>query len=817
MRFIFISAIICVISVTLYAGSSLRNIKNSSSSSSSSSSSTLNSSDSTSAIDQGTSSSANSSAKVDNSQQQLRDQLLGNMIKNRLEMMHFAQKEFNADLSEKAFALYLERLDYSKQFLLQEDIENLSKYKKTISDSLSSGEFDLLKDGSKIIRQRVNDVSQIVEQLLQAPFDFSKKEVLESDPKKRVFCKNKAELTELWRKILKFNVLNSYLTMLEEAKEEEKNKKTTKTTNATKNTKNTKNTNSPKKIKTITTTPAVVDTTPKTPEAMLKKAVDDTLKNYRRIFLRLQQQDHDDELELFINAITMVFDPHTTYMPPQDKEDFDIEMKGSLEGIGALLQEDGQYIKVVRIIPGSASWKQKELEPEDIILKVGQDDGSTAVDIVNMRINDAVKLIRGPKGSKVKLTIKKSSGEIKIISIVRDVVQIESSYARGILLENAGDGVKYGYIRLPKFYRDFEAQSEGKEGRNCTDDVRNILEKFNKEKVTGVILDLRDNGGGALEDAKLMSGLFIEKGPIVQVRQSKGGKDVLYDSDEEINYKGHVIVLINRLSASASEILAAALQDYERAVIIGGDHTHGKGTVQVFLNLDQGLSRIAKNFLPLGALKVTIQKFYRVNGGSTQYKGVTPDLVLPDKWEAIDTGEKFLDYSLKWDEVRPLSFDKWTMTELNLPKLAQNSRKRVQSNEKFQKLVKIIEIAKKRKDDTQVTLNIDELKSKQEKLKEENKTYKIDKVNDKILVFKENKEKNGRFKKVDFPKEDENAGETSLGSLNKKKKKAYASATKGRNAQDDEDNEWMGALRKDPYIEESLNVMKDLINFNKKK
>ncbi|MBF0297870.1 MAG: carboxy terminal-processing peptidase [Oligoflexia bacterium] len=849
MRFFFISIIICALSLTIYAGSSLRHVKNSSVTNNTSNTSTNSediSSSSTSSSSSSNSSDATTSKtdKTDNSQQQLRDQLLGNMIKNRLEMMHFSQKEFNADLSEKAFALYLERLDYSKQFLLQEDIEYLSKYKKSISDSLSSGEFILMKEGSKILKQRVNEVSQIAETLLKTPFDFNVKEVLENDPKKRSFCKTKAELTDLWRKVLKLTVLNNYLTMLEEAKE--LSKSTSATNTSTNTSTNSARTNTKgkkvdakclhsqsKKCKkqkseaaattetatnkttvataaaTATVAATAADSTPKTPEEMLKKSIENTLKNYRRIFLRLQQQDHDDELEIFFNALTMVFDPHTTYLAPQDKEDFDIQMKGSLEGIGALLQEDGQYIKVVTIIPGSASWRQKELEPEDTILKVGQDDGTAAVDVVNMRINDAVKLIRGPRGSKVKLTVKKSTGEIKVITIVRDVVQIKSSYAKGILLENADDGTKFGYIRLPMFYRDFEAQTEGKEGRNCTDDVRAILEKFNKEKVTGMILDLRDNGGGALEDAKLMSGLFIEKGPIVQTRQSKGGKDVLYDSDDEINYKGQVIVLVNRLSASASEILAAALQDYERAIIIGGDHTHGKGTVQVFLNLDQGLSRIAKNFLPLGALKITIQKFYRIAGSSTQYKGVTPDIILPDRLEAIETGEKFLDYSLKWDEVRPISFDKWTLSELNLAKLTQNSRKRVQSNEKFQKMQKIIEIIKKRKDDTQVNLNIDDLKAKQEKLKEENKIYKIDKVNEKILVFKE---KQGHFKKIDFPKENES--DSDLSSLSNKKKKAI----KGRaNNIDDEDEDWISDLRKDPFIEESLNVLKDLVILNQKK
>lgn len=803
---------------------------------SSSTSTSTNTSSSSSNSSEAASSSTNSTLSI-SSNSKLRDQLLGNIIKNRLEMMHFSQKEINEELSEKAFNLYIDRIDPGKQFLLQEDVNFLSKYKKQINEELVSGDFVLMKESTKLLKQRIGEVSKVVEDLLKAPnpFDFNKKEFLESDPKKRKFSKNKEELTELWRKILKYNVLNSYLTYVEEAKEEEALEKEKDKKDKDQKDKKEKGKEDHKKSSHPNPVKGQVAKDKKssgksnkiskadkgskkenkklTPQEMEKKAIEETLKNYRRAFLRRQQEDHDDDLELFFNSVAMVFDPHTNYMPPQKKEDFDIDMKGTLDGIGALLREDGPYIKVVRIIPGSASWKQKQLGPEDTILKVGQGEKGEAVDVVNMRITDAVKLIRGPRGTKVRLTIKRPTGEVKILTITRDVVQIEESYAKGALLSYKGSPQKYGYIYLPKFYRDFEAQAEGHEGRNCTDDVRALIDKFNKEKVSGIILDLRNNGGGALEDARLMSGLFINKGPVVQVRQSKEGKDVLYNGEEKVYYNGPLVVLINRLSASASEIVAAALQDYGRAVIIGGDHSHGKGTVQLFLNLDQGLQRIAKNILPLGALKITIQKFYRVTGGSTQFKGVIPDIILPDPLEALDSSERYLEYSLRWDEVKPLTFDRWNKS-LPLTKLINNSKKRVLKNDKFIKLQKSTDILKKRKEDTLVALNITDMRTEQDRIREENKQYRVDQADENIEVFKE---QTGKFIKVNFPPEDKN---NDVKNAKKKKKRAgslgsYVEEGDGMDGNENGENDWSDSLRRNPYIDEAIKIMMDLVDSSK--
>jgi len=319
-----------------------------------------------------------------------------------------------------------------------------------------------------------------------------------------------------------------------------------------------------------------------------------------------------------------------------------------------LREEDG-YIKVVSIIPGSASARQGKLEAEDSILEVAQKDGDP-VEITDMRLRDAVRLIRGPKGTEVRLTVKKPDGVKVVISLIRDVVQIEETFVKSVLLD-APAGGKIGYIMIPSFYRDFEGTKNGNKARNCTEDTRKAIEDLKKTGINGLILDLRNNGGGSLVDAVDTAGLFIKSGPIVQVKNSSGAQRILNDEDSEIVYDGPLVVLVNQFSASASEIVAAALQDYGRAVIIGGRHTHGKGTVQTLVDMNENIPTLhLRSYDDLGALKVTIQKFYRVTGGSTQYKGVESDIVLPSLFQYLKSGEQYIDYSLPWDQVDPVPF-----------------------------------------------------------------------------------------------------------------------------------------------------------------
>ncbi|MEI8348455.1 MAG: carboxy terminal-processing peptidase, partial [Pseudomonadota bacterium] len=460
-----------------------------------------------------------------------------------------------------------------------------------------------------------------------------------------------------------------------------------------------------------------------TDDELWQKARDAISKKYQRFFSRLMKEEYDDYLENFFNAITTVYDPHTNYLPPKRKEDFEIDISGSLEGIGAVLQEEESYIKVVKIVPGGAAWRQKELEMGDLILSVTQQDGET-VDLIDMRVDDAVRYIRGKKGTEVRLQVKKVDGTIKTIPIVRDVVEVGESYAKSSIIQHKNSAVKIGYIYLPKFYRDFEDGNQ----RNCTDDVYKEVERLKKENVDGIILDLRNNGGGSLEDARQMTGLFIKDGPVVQVKDGQGKIDLLMDNDKSIIYSGPMVVLVNRFSASASEIVAGALQDYKRAIILGGEFTHGKGTVQAVVGLNQGpiLSMLGP---VIGALKVTIQKFYRVTGASTQYKGITPDIIIPDPLAYLKSRERDIDYSLPWDEINKLKYNVFDGPPYDMKLLKSRADQRMAKDTAEQKIIKSVKYLAKRQDETKVSLSIEQLRKENEQNKKLAEELKQEQVN----------------------------------------------------------------------------------------
>ncbi len=399
-------------------------------------------------------------------------------------------------------------------------------------------------------------------------------------------------------------------------------------------------------------------------------------------------------------------------MPPQSKEDFDISMRGSLEGIGATLREEDGYIKVVKIIPGSAADRQGQLHADDVILAVGQGE-EEVVDVTDMRLRDAVALIRGKKGSEVRLMVRRQGLKPFIIPIVRDVVVIEESFVKSAVVTSPDTGKSYGYIKVPSFYRDFESTRNGGKGRNSTDDVKAALKTFENQEMTGLILDLRNNGGGALTDAVGIAGLFLGEGPVVQVRRGDGESKVLRNYDKNIAYYGPVVVLVNSFSASASEIVAGALQDYGRAIVVGSEHTHGKGTVQVIMDLDKSLTlRNMRQYMPLGALKMTTQKFYRVSGDSTQYRGVVPDIVLPDRSKYNEYGERYLDYSLPWDRIERVNHKDWPSYDRSI--LDASSQKRVSADEDFAEIVRIAETMGERINNTQQPLLIDRVVKERE-------------------------------------------------------------------------------------------------------
>jgi carboxyl-terminal processing protease len=516
-----------------------------------------------------------------------------------------------------------------------------------------------------------------------------------------------------------------------------------------------------------------------------RKAV---LKSFKSLFSNLAQANKNDAIQLYFNALVQVFDPHSNYLAPKEREDFEIEMTGKFEGIGALLREEDGFVKIASLIPGGPSWRQKQLQPGDMIMKVAQGDGEP-VDIVGMRVVDAVKLIRGKKGTVASLTIKKPEGQIMVIPIVRDVVIVEESFAKAATFHNLKIDKTFGYIYLPRFYRDFAEPGS----RNATDDIKKMLARFNQEKVEGLILDLRNNSGGSLIDAIQISGLFIPRGPIVQVKNRQSGIQVLRDQEREVEFSEPVVVLINALSASASEILAGALQDYNRAIIIGGNQSFGKGTVQIMIDLDRYFRSTTKDGAlkdmdSLGALKLTVQKFYRITGSSNQFRGIIPDIILPDRFDYLEIGEKYLDYSLAWDTVPSLTFSKWERPQPDMKELAASSQKRVEGNRYFREIRNYIQVIEESRENTLKSLELDVFFAEQKRVAEEQK--KIEQSQQEIpqvLVFSlENKN-----------------GSLSQGTAERSSEQQKIAAEIQR--------DWFLQLKKDAVLEESMMILDDII------
>lgn len=688
-----------------------------------------------------------------------REKLIGNILKNALETYHYRGLKISDEVSQKAFLQYLKKIDGSKQFLTKSDIKELETYKFKMDDEMVDGDYVLIEKGLAIIKKRIALAENLRKELFKKQFDFNGNETLELDPEKRDWVSDDAKLKSNWEIVFKQATLNKYLSLIDEQTEKPLAKGAKVSTKVIKK----------KKIeKKLTET------------ELRAKAHDSVSKRFQKIFERLAAQDREDQLDNFYNSVTAVFDPHTNYLPSKKKEDFDIDITGKLEGIGAVLQEDGSFIKVVQIVPGGPAWRGKELETDDVILSVAQ-GAKEAVDLTDMKVDDAVRYIRGKKGTEVRLTIKKVDGSRKIISIIRDEIEVAASFAKSSVLQYKDSDVKVGYVQLPKFYRDFENSKI-----NCTDDVRKEIERLKKAKVDVVVLDLRNNGGGALEDARLMSGLFIEKGPIVQVKNHMGQVEVLEDDDASVTYDGPLIVLQNRFSASASEILAGAMQDYGRAVIVGGDYSHGKGTVQAVLDLNRGplVSIFGET---MGALKVTIQKFYRVTGASTQYKGITPDLILPDIYSYVESREKDLEYSLAWDQIAAKPFTKWNKFSYNLTDLKAKSAARVKENPRFAKINRNVDYLNKKKKETIVSLNLKKVQEEEAATKKMAEDLKLDDEDKNVIVtnFEDSLKAHENIRAVDMKK--------------------WAKDFEQRK------EEWIKALRQDAVLGESMMIASDIV------
>lgn len=609
-----------------------------------------------------------------------RAKLLGFIVTQHLVRQHYNHYPLDDDLSRRAFDLYIKQLDNQKRFLLREDVQMLGAYKTYIDNEIRRGNIHLPLYSARIMEKRIPVLAQMAEELLETPFDYKRIEYLETDEEKLDFCNNLEELRERWRKTLKYQTANTYLDLKKEQEQQFENP------------------DSPESENEVTQ-----DTTE---EELWDKAYTKIADRYQHLFARMEKVSENDFFNRYLNAIANAYDPHSTYMAPEAKEDFDIHMRGSLEGIGAVLREDGGFIKVVRLIPGGAAQQQGILASEDTILKVSEGKDGAPVDITDTRIRDAVSLIRGPKDTTVKLHIKKPDGTRQIISIKRDVVQIKDAFVKSALVKGPDD-TPYGYIKIPSFYRDFHKKN-GK-GRNVTDDTRAALEELSSQGIAGLIIDLRNNGGGSLGDAVDTTGLFIDQGPVVQVKNSNNDIKVMEDKDGETIYDGPIVVLVNKFSASASEILAGALQDYRRAVIVGSEHTHGKGTVQAMINIDTNLPmRNLDKYKPLGAIKITVQKFYRVSGGSTQYRGIVPDIILPDRFAAIESGERHMDYSMPWDTI-PSTLYHPTTDARPLKKIDQRSAERVENSTEFQRIMELEEETRERIANTEYQLQLEDI------------------------------------------------------------------------------------------------------------
>jgi carboxyl-terminal processing protease len=485
-------------------------------------------------------------------------------------------------------------------------------------------------------------------------------------------------------------------------------------------------------------------------------------------FKRLKKFNKKDRFAGYINTITALYDPHSEFFPPKEKKKFDQSMSGQLEGIGARLQQKDDYIKVTEIVVGSPSYKQGDLKSGDLIIKVGQGNNEP-VDIVGMDIDDAIELIKGKKGTEVRLTVKKTDGTIKVIPIIRDIIQLDETFAHSAILNNGKN--KVGYVKLPTFYSDFTRNG----ARRCADDIKTEVIKLKKENVEGIIIDLRDNGGGSLQEVVNMGGLFIEKGPIVQVRKKNGVTEELKDFDESKVYDGPLVIMVNRNSASASEILAAAMQDYKRAVVVGSQ-SFGKGTVQSFLDLDNYLLPQFDTIKPLGSVKVTMQKFYRINGGTTQLRGVMPDINLPDPYSMIETGEKEMDYPMPWDEINKANYVSYST--INYSKIKKNSDDRIKKSKSFHLIEDEAKEIKSKKDDSKYSLNL--LKYRKEIQQQTDNNKKYDDLQKEINGFD-----------INLMKSDENA-----------MKNDSIKITREQN--------WIKSLKKDVYLHEATNVIGDM-------
>ncbi len=667
-----------------------------------------------------------------------KDKLLIQVITFVLQQAHFDPIAFDDKFSEELFKNYLEVIDPVKRYFYESDYKDFEKYKLTIDDQLKATDITFFNVVHERMLKRIVEVKEIYKEVLSEPFDYSTEENFDTDYENIGFVKNRKEMKDRWKQQLKFSTLSNYddlYTQEKQAKEKD---------------------------------PSYVM---KSEQQIEKEARESTLKSINVYFNdSIDDLQREDWFALYVNTIVEEFDPHTYYLAPRSKEDFDQRMSGKLEGIGARLQKRMDYIKIVELISGGPAWRSKELEVEDVILKVKQESEEFPVNIVGMRINDAIKYIKGPKGTKVILTIKKVDGTIRDVTITRDVVELEETYAKSSVIRK--DNMTFGIIDLPSFYVDFKDYKN----INAAKDVKAEIERLKGEGIDGLVLDLRNNGGGSLPAVVEMAGLFIKDGPIVQVRSTGEAKEVLKDRDSSISWDGPLVILVNEISASASEILAAAMQDYKRAIVIGGKQTYGKGTVQNVIDLNNMLRNNTNG--DLGALALTTQKYYRISGGSVQLEGVKSDVNVPGRFSFIEVGEKDKKNALPWDEIDAAVFTPWE-NYFDYNTAINKSKERMGNNPQLKLIEENAKWVKSKIDETVVPLNYNKYKAGLKLNEEEAKQF------DALSKYKTNLTFDSTtYEKTLFTKDTTDLKEKRL--------------------------RWHESLTHDVYIEEAVNVLEDL-------
>jgi len=665
-----------------------------------------------------------------------KDKLLIEIMAYVLERAHYDPETIDDNFSENVFMNFLDNIDGQHRFFIQADINNFTPFKYDLDDQIKAANVNFFDFAYKKYTQRLGQIEAFYEPLLDRPFDFSLDEEINLDYDNMEYTESLSELRRLWLKYFKLSALGIYV----EKKDEE--------------------------LKKFELDSTYIMKADNVLEEQARAIIRENMGTFFEVRNDMQRKDY---FSIYLNAITAQFDPHTNYFAPQDKERFDTNISGKFEGIGARLQKKNQEIRIVEVISGGPVWRGKLLEVEDVILKVAQEN-EEPLDISGMRIDDVVKLIKGPKGTTVYLTVKHVDASVEIIPITRDVVELEDAFAKSSIILK--DEKKYGIIHLPKFYIDFTDYSE----RNAASDVKKEIQKLKDENVVGIILDLRNNGGGSLQTVVDMTGFFIEEGPVVQVKSTGGRKNVLRDTDPSVTWNGPLVVMVNESSASASEIIAAALQDYKRAVVVGSKQTYGKGTVQSVYDLNRVISNNTHG--DLGALKLTIDKFYRINGGSTQLEGVKSDVVIPGRYSYIETGERSQNKPLKWDQITPAEYEPWDNIPYNFEYAINNSKTRIENNSYMVLINEQAKWIKAQQDDNLYTLNYDRfLKERKQREKETEKYNELDNFKAPFLL---------ETLKVDLPElnKDSDLKESRL--------------------------RWEESLSKDIYLFEAVNVLEDL-------